>query len=275
MIPLSHIIEWKTLRAPWNSMAQVEQDLILERLLVELYNDELIAKSLAFRGGTALGKLFTEKPYRYSEDLDFVQIHQEPIGEVMSRIRKIVDPILGKPQWKQTEGRVTFYYRFLSEVEPIINMRIKLEINTRDHFTQFGYQSFPFEVNSSWFTGKTTISTYLLEELLGSKLKALYQRKKGRDLFDMLYFMTNNPNIDWEKVVQAFENFTKHEGQNVTRAIFEKNLYAKLASEDYINDMNSLAENVSHIMTHKERMLEVITPLMRGESYCLVEGQSV
>lgn len=267
MIPISNIIEWKSLRAPWISMAQVEQDLLLERLLVELYNDPLIASTLAFRGGTALGKLYMPKPYRYSEDLDFVQIQQGPIGDIMSRIRHAIDPLLGTPKWKQSEGRVTFYYRFLSEIEPVIKMRIKLEINTQDNFTLFGYKPCQFQVVSSWFTGQAIIFTYKLEELLGSKLRALYQRKKGRDLFDILFFLIKDSSISWHEVVQAFENFLKHEGQEVTRAMFEKNLYAKLSSEDYMNDMLNLAENVSYIMDQKNLILESITPLMRGSRY--------
>ena len=38
---------------------------------------------------------------------------------------------------------------------------------------------------SRWFTGAAKVLTYDLDELLGTKLRALYQRKKGRDLFDL------------------------------------------------------------------------------------------
>lgn len=57
MIPQQYITEWSEI-APWKSNEQVEQDLIICRSLVELFSDELIADKPAFRGGTALHKLF-------------------------------------------------------------------------------------------------------------------------------------------------------------------------------------------------------------------------
>ena len=39
-------------------------------------------------------------------------------------------------------------------------------------------------MENSWFSGRCELTTYALEELLGTKLRALYQRAKGRDLFD-------------------------------------------------------------------------------------------
>ena len=56
MIPRSHIIEWQK-NAPWKTNAQVEQDLVIERALVELFSDDFIRENLAFRGGTALHKM--------------------------------------------------------------------------------------------------------------------------------------------------------------------------------------------------------------------------
>ena len=78
----------------------------------------LLSSSLAFRGGTALYKLYLNPPARYSEDIDLVQIKAEPAGPVMTALRHVFDPWLGPPRWKQTEGRVTFVYRFHSEDVP-------------------------------------------------------------------------------------------------------------------------------------------------------------
>ena len=68
MLPQAYITEWSG-RAPWPDPVQVEQDLILSRLLIEIANDELLGKALAFRGGTCLHKLHLPSPIRYSEDL--------------------------------------------------------------------------------------------------------------------------------------------------------------------------------------------------------------
>ena len=87
MISRRYIEEWKA-NTSWPNDAQVEQDLVIERALVELFSDNLIRKSLAFRGGTALHKIFMKPQARYSEDIDLVQITAEPINPVLKQIRE-------------------------------------------------------------------------------------------------------------------------------------------------------------------------------------------
>ena len=184
MIQRDFIVAWRH-QAPWPTDAQVEQDLVLSRALVEIFRDPLLSRELAFRGGTALHKLFLPTPARYSEDIDIVQVSPGPIGPVMTALRKLLDPWLGIPRRSQSEGRMTFIYRFESELPPIVPLRLKIEINTREHFTVLGHVSPTHSVDNGWFRGAAEIRSYRLEELLGTKLRALFQRKKGRDLFDL------------------------------------------------------------------------------------------
>ncbi len=93
MLPKAYIDQWK-INSPWQQDEFVEQDLILSRLLIELYSSKIITENLAFRGGTALNKLFLKIPYRYSEDLDFVQIKTGDIGAILSELRKIIKRII-------------------------------------------------------------------------------------------------------------------------------------------------------------------------------------
>lgn len=72
MIPESFIESWRS-HAKWQTLSMIEQDLIISRALLSLYNNPQIKDSLVFRGGTALHKLFVKPPARYSEDIDFVQ----------------------------------------------------------------------------------------------------------------------------------------------------------------------------------------------------------
>ena len=111
MIPRDYITEWRA-HAPWVQDFQVEQDLVISRALIAIFNHPVLADALAFRGGTALYKLHIHPPARYSEDIDLVQVRAEPAGPMMDAIREVLDPWLGRPRWKQTEGRVTFVYRF-------------------------------------------------------------------------------------------------------------------------------------------------------------------
>ena len=112
MIPADFIAEWRAL-APWPKDIQVEQDLILTRVLVELYSDPEIARALAFRGGTALYKLFIKQPIRYSEDIDLVQTTPQPIGPVIDRIRAVLDHWLGNPHWDRRKDSFVLEYRTL------------------------------------------------------------------------------------------------------------------------------------------------------------------
>jgi predicted nucleotidyltransferase component of viral defense system len=84
MIPQAYITAWRQ-KAPWQENFQVEQDLVIERALMAIYNDEYLRSRLAFRGGTALHKLYLSPAARYSEDIDLVQITAEPFGPVLVR----------------------------------------------------------------------------------------------------------------------------------------------------------------------------------------------
>lgn len=64
MIPKDYITAWRT-HAPWRQDAQVEQDLVISRAIVEMFLIEETAGRLAFRGGTALNKLYLHPPARY------------------------------------------------------------------------------------------------------------------------------------------------------------------------------------------------------------------
>jgi len=189
VIPQDFISEWKK-AAPWSQNDQVEQDLIICRALVEIFSHPILADNLAFRGGTALFKLHLQ-PVRYSEDIDLVQVHPGPIGPMLDALQEKLNPWLGNPKRKQSEGRVTLTYRVTSEEG--VQLRLKVEINSREHFTVLGSVKRGFSVDSRWFSGSASILTYHLDELLGTKVRALYQRKKGRDLFDLWAAFTTPP----------------------------------------------------------------------------------
>lgn len=239
MIPLAALTLWRK-QAPWASDAQVEQDLLLSRALVEIFTDPLLKEHLAFRGGTALHKLFLLPAARYSEDIDLVQIHAGPFGPCMTALRARLDPWLGEPKRKQSEGRVTFIYRAETETEPKSLMRLKVEVNTREHFCVLGHQTKPFQVENPWFTGQAPILTYQLEELLGTKLRALYQRKKGRDLFDLAYALQKEPTLHPQAIIQCFERYTREGNTRIRREAFLLNLQEKLRDARFGTDMPPL-----------------------------------
>lgn len=239
MIPQAYIMEWSH-QVPWQSNEQVEQDLVICRSLVEIFSDEQLAKNLAFRGGTALHKLFFQPQPRYSEDIDLVQISAEPFGTIVDRIRERLS-FLGEPKRSPKAHNFTLIYRFESEFPPVINLRLKVETNTREHFSVLGLQKIPYEVKSSWFEGTCQLTTYRLEELLGTKLRALYQRRKGRDLYDMYIALKQKPDLDIDALLQCYTKYLSFSvGKPPSQREFHLNMETKMQDSEFLGDTTAL-----------------------------------
>lgn len=264
MIPEDFISEWKKF-APWRETYQVEQDLIICRALVEIFRQPVAAENLAFRGGTALYKLHMP-PVRYSEDIDLVQVHPGPIGSLMDALKEVLNPWLGNPKRKQSEGRITLTYRMTSESG--LPLKLKVEINSREHFTLLGLERRNLAVQSRWFSGNASILTYQLDELLGTKMRALYQRKKGRDLFDLWRAFTTTKALP-ERVIDCFLRYMENEGHRVSRAEFERNLLAKRDQPEFLADVGPLLIDARAYDVHQavDFVMKQLAPLIPGESW--------
>ena len=134
---------------------------------------------------------------------------------------------------------MTFLYRFESEDVPPVPLRLKVETNTREHFSVYGLCKSGFRVESRWFEGACDIQSYELDELLGTKLRALYQRKQGRDLFDLAVALRDG-RADPVRIVKAFLRYMDHENRKVTRAQFEENFALKMEDPDFLADISPL-----------------------------------
>ena len=131
MIPAQDIIAWGR-SVPWGEQRQVEQDLIISRALVELFNDPFLREQLRFRGGTALNKLHLPKPLRYSEDIDLVRTTAGPIGPVLDTVRGVLQPWLGQARLDQSDVAPKLRFRVPAEDQSSpAPIRLKVEINTR------------------------------------------------------------------------------------------------------------------------------------------------
>lgn len=257
MIPKIAITAWRN-HVPWPEYDQVEQDLIICRALVELFNDDFLSDHLAFRGGTALHKLYMSPQPRYSEDIDLVQIKAEPIKETIMRISEVL-AFLGKPVVKQKANNNTLVFRFESEIAPVKPIRLKVETNCREHFNVLGLTKVDFNIDSVWFTGKSKITTYQLNELLGTKLRALYQRRKGRDLFD-LYKALTTADVNVDDIIKCYRTYMEFVVDNPpTQKEFIQNMELKMQDDEFLGDTRSLL-----------RPLEIYDPL---EAYETVKSQ--
>jgi len=213
----------------------VEQDLIICRSLIELFNDDHITQHLAFRGGTALYKLRLLPAARYSEDIDLVQVDAEPIGPTLDRVRTILNTWLGSPRYDARDQSFRLTYRFDSDLGT--PLRLKVEINTREHIGEL--VKLPFSVSSRWFFGSADITTFPLAELLGTKLRALYQRKKGRDLFDLDYALKYS-DVDPDQAAAEFVRYIRASGLRISTSEFIDNLEQKCRDKQFCQDVMPL-----------------------------------
>ncbi|WP_257212815.1 nucleotidyl transferase AbiEii/AbiGii toxin family protein [Maribacter sp. 4U21] len=130
-------------------------------------------------------------------------------------------------------------YRFTSEYEDI-RLRLKLEINCKEHFNILPWVEFPFEVESDWFTGSANIRTCSINELLGTKLRALHQRSKGRDLFDLDYSRLNM-GLDHDLILKCFNEYMAFSvGKSPSKKEFLLNIEEKEQDPNFTGDMEAL-----------------------------------
>lgn len=238
MIPSLNIIAWGNV-APWAEQRQVEQDLVISRAIVELFSDGLLKKELRFRGGTALNKLHFPAPLRYSEDIDLVRTTRGPIKAVLGRVRDILQPWLGVATFNQSPVAPKLIFRTPAE-DGTSMLRLKIEINTRE-IEAFGEAtSLAYAVENPWFSGSAVVSTYSREEMLATKLRALLQRDKGRDLFDLAHALAVFDGLNTAKTVEYFLRYLHGAQLKISRAEAEQRMFAKLRSPRFLADMRPL-----------------------------------
>ena len=237
MIATHYLTEWAASH-PWKLSEQVEQDLLISRAVAAIYSDPYLAERLAWRGGTALYKLYLTPQPRYSEDIDLVLIHPEPMGPILDRLREVLSFIPDK-QAKGKRYNHVLKLRFVSEANAI-PCRIKVEVNCNEHFSELGFAKVPFEVSNSWFSGACEVTAYKFEEMLGTKFNAVFGRKKTRDLFDMDYvFRHSSPDV--EAILRCWRRYKKELGEELPSwREFMQNVEAKLKDQEYRHGMDTL-----------------------------------
>jgi len=237
LIPRAYIQAWSA-TAPWPDSRQVEQDLVICRALCDLFNAPALQDKIAFRGGTAIHKLLFEHPLRYSEDIDLIQTKAGPIGPTIDAIRDALS-WLGKCNRTQAGHSMHLIFKFPSEADPQSMLKLKVEINTREHSSFGGIRGYPFTLKNDWYEAKAEIASFSPEELFGTKLRALLQRRKGRDLFD-LYHGLEELAFDIDQLLACFHHYLTLENQKISRAMAEQRMLQKLTG--------SLTEDIAPLL---------------------------
>ncbi len=225
---------------PWAEPRQVEQDLIISRALVEIFNHDLLGAGLRLRGGTALNKIIFPEPLRYSEDIDLVRTTAGPIGPVLDAVREVLEPWLGQGNFVSSRTAPKLRFRVPAEDDPEAWIRLKVEINIAETEPFDPPVSISYAVENPWFAGSAAIASFSPEELFATKLRALLQRDRGRDLFDLDHALGALPVLDVDRVVALFAQYLDQQCQVISRAEAEQRMLAKFARPDLLGDIRAL-----------------------------------
>ncbi|MDR1386917.1 MAG: nucleotidyl transferase AbiEii/AbiGii toxin family protein [Propionibacteriaceae bacterium] len=228
--------EWAVTH-PWSSPSQVEQDLLLTRAICEIAAHPYLGRELIFRGGTALHKLHLDKPFRYSEDLDYVRSTAGGIGPLVDALRDV-----GTALGFQTASLIREHPKVVwkTTTDDGLPLKIKIEINTHERSPELPVIALPFQVESRWWTGQVRVRTFQPPELVATKIRALYQRCKGRDLFDLWLALTKL-GLDPENIITAF---TPYRPEGLTASLTIANLEEKLANPKFRVDLDQLVTDM-------------------------------
>lgn len=233
MITGPDIAHWRGV-VPWPTNPQVAQDLVLSRLIIEIANDPLLGDELVFRGGTCFHKLWLDRPWRYSEDLDYVRRSEGGVGPILDALREIAER-LGFDR-VQTDVRQHPKARLDVTLFDGTRLRIKIEMNTFERSPARETVTRRAAMESPWFTGEADVSTFVVEELTATKIRALYQRRKGRDLFD-LWLAVEHAEVDPAEIAACFAPY-RPESWTPAKAI--ENLELKLEDGPFREDLTPL-----------------------------------
>jgi len=239
---------------PWPSQRQVEQDLLLCRAMAAIFNDRFLHSQVAMRGGTLLHKVYLAPPSRYSEDIDLVVFGDRPEQHIRRALRRVLSDVLGAPK-TSAWGVITLAirnsvkpsrvlrmtYSLPSISEPGMTLDIVVEANVTERTPHRPIVEIPFEFPFRDALVKTLVNGYDIHEMLGTKMRALFQRRRGRDLFDLYWALTlAKPPVDPTAIIESFQHYLRQEDSSAGRAEFVGILQSHLADRGFCSDMNQL-----------------------------------
>jgi len=233
MIFASDITQW-SINHPWATRNNIEQDFLLSQAICEIAKDSFLGTELIIRGGTAFHKLFLPKPYRYSEDLDYVRSSAGGIGQIMKELVAIGERLGYKANSNLAKYPKVFWKTISESGQPI---RIKIEINTYERTPAMPLAVKQYSIDSEYYSTQANVTTFQPEELIATKIRALYQRLKGRDLLDIwlaLEILRLDPTI-------IADVFNTYHPEGFTAELAVKNLAKKMEDRKFLDDINGLA----------------------------------
>ncbi len=180
----------------------VEKDYVLGWLLAAISQHAECGFKWVFKGGTCLKKCFFET-YRFSEDLDFTLLPEatyssdairSSLAEVAARAYELsgiqfreatVKPRRNKQGQETFEGRVYYQGPLQMPNWPKVSFDLSQHEKVFPPFDRRPiYHAYP-----DGLPEQAVIQTYSFPELLGEKLRALLERTRPRDLYDVVFIV--------------------------------------------------------------------------------------
>ena len=242
---------------PWSAQHQVEQDLLLCRAMAALFNDTFLSTQIAMRGGTLLHKVHLAPASRYSEDIDLVVVGTRPEEHIRRAVRGVLADVLGTPKalvWDtitlalrnsvKPSRVLRMTYALPSIIEPGRMLNLVVEANVTERKPHRSIVEIPFCFPFRDQSVQTQIKGYDINELLGTKMRAMFQRKRGRDLFDLYWALAKSTSpVDPTAIIESFQHYMKQEGTKAGRVEFVGILEAHLHDRGFCSDMEPLLRN--------------------------------
>jgi predicted nucleotidyltransferase component of viral defense system len=220
-------------RHPYRDHEQAADLVSLQRVVLHFNSDLVVVGAMAYRA-------FLPEGARHTEDIDLVRTTAGPIGPILDRLRKVLEPWLGGAGFAPSQTAPKLRFRVPAEDDPSAHIRLKIEINTDEIEAFDPAVAIPFEVANPWFAGSAAVETFSREEILATKLRALLQRSKGRDLFDLDHGLRVFDGLDKVRVTEHLQSYLRRSGLQISRAEAEQRMFAKLSRPAFIRDLRPL-----------------------------------
>ena len=211
---------------------QIEKDYVLSWILKGVAQHEQLSKSIVFKGGTVLKKIYFED-YRFSEDLDFTLLNNEiPNEQIFVWFKETFEYVREEANIpleiinnnEHEDGGINFY---ISYIGPLggqrANKRVKVDIS-RSETLEFAPEIKPvFESYTDLDEYK--LLCYPLEEVLVEKMRSVMQRMQARDFYDIWYLLEKHKmHVDF--YTNEFQK--KCASKNLNSSEFPKKLVERL-----------------------------------------------
>lgn len=257
MISAQDIAAWRPF-APWSTDLMVEQDFLLSRAVELIFEDTFLGQQVVMRGGTVLHKSHLQPASRYSEDIDLVLVGERPGNHIEKALKRVLKPLLGKPA-ESFATDVRLAIRNLVMKSKIIRQKyvysphdstavignLKIEVNINEAKSCFDLVDVPMMVPiSGGGTKNIVVKSYDLDEMLGTKMRALLQREHGRDLYDLWRAWDvsqdskSATSVKPERVGEAFRFYMSREQTYLPKTEIEQELKRRMNSPKFLNDMD-------------------------------------